>query len=125
MAVTDIIDLASKIDGESKYWQGYDPNLIAQLKTASLRLEKKYRSMQSAAEGHRTRFWHNVMITFLVIFGIIGFSVTIGYFTTRASDIENKIRKERIYSITDSDLEELGFRKYESSYEIILIKRKQ
>ena len=40
MAVTDIIDLASKIDGESKYWQGYDPNLIAQLKTASLRLEK-------------------------------------------------------------------------------------
>ncbi len=125
MAVTDIIDLASKIEGESKYWQGYDPSLIAQLKTASLRLEKDYSNMQIAANGHRTRFWHNTIITFLVIAGIIGFSVTIGFFTTKAKDIEEKIRKEKIYSITDSDLEELGFRKYESSYEIILVKRKQ
>lgn len=125
MAVTDIVDLASKIDSESKYWQGYDPDLIAKLKTASSNLEYDYNRMSKDASGHRQRLWHNTIITFLIIAGIIGFTITIGFFTTRAQNIEDKIRREKIHSITDSDLEELGFRKYESSYEIILVKRKQ
>jgi hypothetical protein len=112
--LANLFEVSNRIQYESQYWTGYDPNLINKLNEEVRRIELNYSDIYSELVEHRKRYKTSLSkftIVMACITLFIGFCVYAGTHWRDAYKVAyNKIRAET-EDIFVNDYEKLGFQK--------------